>query len=135
DLRPIDDIALYPSDVLPDADINTQMVLLEAARIFDERNRDRVEGRSGEVDGDATNPTMVLSSSASRSSAMALPEAPEDEAVDGPKHAAELLKLHVVSSDQELVQSLADALRHEIAAVEIRGLGQAGVPELGEPHP
>src|SRR6185436_8477536 len=35
DLRPIDDIALYPSDVLPDADINTQMVLLEAARIFD----------------------------------------------------------------------------------------------------
>ena len=40
DLRPIDDIALYPSDVLPDADINTQMVLLEAARIFDERNRD-----------------------------------------------------------------------------------------------
>ena len=45
DLRPIDDIALYPSDVLPDADINTQMVLLEAARIFDERNRDRAEGR------------------------------------------------------------------------------------------
>jgi hypothetical protein len=43
DLRPIDDIALYPSDVLPDADLNTQMVLLEAARIFDERNRGRSE--------------------------------------------------------------------------------------------
>jgi len=43
DLRPIDDIALYPSDVLPDADINTQMVLLEAARIFDERNRGRAD--------------------------------------------------------------------------------------------
>ncbi|HVR09432.1 MAG TPA: DUF4388 domain-containing protein [Thermoanaerobaculia bacterium] len=43
DLRPIDDIALYPSDVLPDADLNTQMVLLEAARIFDERNRGRGE--------------------------------------------------------------------------------------------
>jgi ActR/RegA family two-component response regulator len=43
DLRPIDDIALYPSDVLPDADLNTQMVLLEAARIFDERNRARGE--------------------------------------------------------------------------------------------
>ncbi|HYU32849.1 MAG TPA: DUF4388 domain-containing protein [Thermoanaerobaculia bacterium] len=134
DLRPIDDIALYPSDVLPDADINTQMVLLEAARIFDERNRDRAEGRSGEVDGDATNPTMVLNAASSRS-AMALPGAPEDEAGDGPKHAAELLKLHVVSSDQELVQKLAEALQHEIAAVEIRGLGQAGLPELGEPHP
>ena len=45
DLRPIDDIALYPSDVLPDADINTQMVLLEAARIFDERNRDSAQPR------------------------------------------------------------------------------------------
>ena len=44
DLRPIDDIALYPSDVLPDADINTQMVLLEAARIFDERERNRGRG-------------------------------------------------------------------------------------------
>src|SRR6185295_258940 len=40
DLRPIDDIAIYPSDVLPDGDINTQMVLLEAARIFDERSRE-----------------------------------------------------------------------------------------------
>ncbi len=50
DLRPIDDIALYPSDVLPDADINTQMVLLEAARIFDERNR----GREAGGDRDAT---------------------------------------------------------------------------------
>src|SRR5215212_2420845 len=70
DLRPIDDIALYPSDVLPDADINTQMVLLEAARIFDERNRDRAEGRDdghhsssgGYPAGDATNPTMVMES-------------------------------------------------------------------------
>lgn len=39
DLRPVDDIALYPGDLVPDSDINTQMVLLEAARIFDERNR------------------------------------------------------------------------------------------------
>jgi hypothetical protein len=139
DLRPIDDIALYPSDVLPDADINTQMVLLEAARIFDERNRDRAEGRSPEMDGDATNPTMVMSTPPARASvgrsAMALPEAPEDEAGDGPKHAAELLKLHVVSSDNEFAERLAEALRHEIAAVEIRGLGQAGLPEPGEPYP
>src|SRR3984893_13334283 len=43
DLRPMDDIALYRSDVRPDADLSTQMVLLEAARIFDERNRGRSE--------------------------------------------------------------------------------------------
>jgi ActR/RegA family two-component response regulator len=55
DLRPIDDIALYPSDVLPDADLNTQMVLLEAARIFDERNRGR-----GESPRDTTGSFAVL---------------------------------------------------------------------------
>jgi len=132
DLRPIDDIALYPSDVLPDADINTQMVLLEAARIFDERNRDRAEGRTTETDGDATNPTLALHPPPR---VAALPEAPEDEAGDGPKHAAELLKVHVVSTDREFAERLAEALRHEIAAVEVRNLGQAGIPEPGEPHP
>jgi len=131
DLRPIDDIALYPSDVLPDADINTQMVLLEAARIFDERNRDRAEGRTTEMDGDATNPTMVMHPPPARG---ALPEGHADEG-EGPKHAVELLKLHVVSSDHGFAEQLAEALRHEIAAVEVRGLGQAGVPDPGEPHP
>ncbi len=145
DLRPIDDIALYPSDVLPDADINTQMVLLEAARIFDERNRDRAEGvvpedtwpRGGYEAGDATNPTMVMSPSvrAATSGASAVAE-PEDEVErQGPKHAAELLRLHVVSPDQPFVQALADALQHELAAVELKGLGQAGKTELHEVPP
>jgi ActR/RegA family two-component response regulator len=60
DLRPIDDIALYPSDVLPDADLNTQMVLLEAARIFDERNRGR-----GEPPQDGSPPFSLLPSTQS----------------------------------------------------------------------
>jgi len=44
-LKPVDDIALYPGDLIPDLDLNTQMVLLEAARIFDERHR----GSQGDV--------------------------------------------------------------------------------------
>lgn len=144
DLRPIDDIALYPSDVLPDADINTQMVLLEAARIFDERNRDRAEAggppdgsdtwpRGGYEAGDATNPTMVASPSMRAATAVAEPE--EEVETAGPKHAAELLRLHVVSQDQPFVQALADALQHELAAVELKGLGQAGKTELHEVPP
>jgi hypothetical protein len=39
ELRPVDDIAVYPGDILPDIRLNTQMVVLEALRIFDERNR------------------------------------------------------------------------------------------------
>jgi DNA-binding response OmpR family regulator len=156
DLRPIDDIALYPSDVLPDADINTQMVLLEAARIFDERNRDRAElppghpGHAGHPDnegtrggsyemGDATNPTLHLSPAARAATASPSPppssEMDLDETRDVPQHAAELLRLHVVSSDRELAGKLAEALEHEVASVDLKGLGQAGIHEAGEPHP
>ena len=39
DLRPIDDIALRPGELLPDVDLDTQMVLAQAARLFDERDR------------------------------------------------------------------------------------------------
>ncbi|HXO28701.1 MAG TPA: DUF4388 domain-containing protein [Thermoanaerobaculia bacterium] len=71
DLRPIDDIALYPSDVLPDADLNTQMVLLEAARIFDERNRGR-----GESPREATGAFAVLPSKPSRPPTQSMPVMP-----------------------------------------------------------
>jgi hypothetical protein len=47
-LKPVDDIAVFPGDLIPDIDLNTQMVLLEAARIFDERNRADGEGGGGE---------------------------------------------------------------------------------------
>jgi hypothetical protein len=138
DLRPIDDIALYPSDVLPDADINTQMVLLEAARIFDERNRDRAEASPDEAwrnayeAGDATNPTLHVSPAARAGGGF---EPAEDEAREAPKHAAELLRLHVVSADGDLTAKLAEALQHEVASIDQKGLAQAGMPAMGEPHP
>lgn len=63
DLRPVDDIALYPGDVMPDADINTQMVLLEAARIFDEKNRNEggvpIPVGGGDMSNDDTHPMGI----------------------------------------------------------------------------
>src|ERR1700730_14300012 len=41
DLKPIDDIAVFPGDVVRHLNLDTQMVLLDALRIFDERNRDQ----------------------------------------------------------------------------------------------
>jgi hypothetical protein len=151
DLRPIDDIALYPSDVLPDADINTQMVLLEAARIFDERNRDNAashasaeaarhasgsSGGSYEA-GDSTHPAL-LDSTVSTNVALTAPPVSESEEItlfEAPKLAAELLRLHVVSTDVAFGQSLANALAHEVAGVEMAALSQAGIVEPGEPQP
>ncbi|HEV8577497.1 MAG TPA: DUF4388 domain-containing protein [Thermoanaerobaculia bacterium] len=142
DLRPIDDIALYPSDVLPDADINTQMVLLEAARIFDERNRDGThpmgEARhadGGYTAGDSTHPTL-LDESRATGVALAIAEPGELELREGaPKHAAELLRLQVVSTDEAFGEKLAEALKLEVAGVEMASLGQAGLAEVGEPPP
>jgi hypothetical protein len=141
DLRPIDDIALYPSDVLPDADINTQMVLLEAARIFDERNRDGTnpagEARhtSSYAAGDSTHPT-ILDSTHSSGVALAISEPGELELRAGaPKLAAELLHLHVVSTDEAFAERLAEALQVEVAGVMMKTLDQAAVPRSGEPPP
>jgi hypothetical protein len=146
DLRPIDDIALYPSDVLPDADINTQMVLLEAARIFDERNRDRAESQDASSGtypaGDATNPTMVMEPQSghhpTNGGFMAGESYDADEDLEPreiPKHAAELLKLHLVSTDIGFAERLGEALQNEVAGVEVTNLAQAGTTNPGEPPP
>src|SRR4051794_39609267 len=118
DLRPIDDIALYPSDVLPDADINTQMVLLEAARIFDERNRDDTHPEArpasgGYAAGDSTHPTLLEPVSGA-SSALVVAATEADLDLEEPKHAAELLRLHLVTSDTDFAEGLAEALEHEV---------------------
>jgi ActR/RegA family two-component response regulator len=144
DLRPIDDIALYPSDVLPDADINTQMVLLEAARIFDERNRDRAESGQDSSSGtypagDATNPTMVMEPHSghhpTNGGFMASEMDDDTQSRETPKHAAELLKLHLVSTDTDFAERLGEALQHEVAGVEVTNLTQAGTTNPGEPPP
>ncbi len=40
ELHPVDEIGLTPDEVLDNLDLNTQMLLLEATRIFDERHRE-----------------------------------------------------------------------------------------------
>jgi hypothetical protein len=144
DLRPIDDIALYPSDVLPDADINTQMVLLEAARIFDERNRDNPpqavtearhsHGGSYEA-GDSTHPA-VLDAAPAAGTALAVADPDDFELREAtPRHAAEQLRLQIVSLDVPFAEQLAEALVHEVAGMEMVPLDQAGIAEPGEPPP
>jgi Domain of unknown function (DUF4388) len=165
DLRPIDDIALYPSDVLPDADLNTQMVLLEAARIFDERNRGRGEPPhdappsfsvlAGEAaaeedyaDGDSTHPALepvlAMAAAAAAAGAAAHPAGvmllePRPDAAhrrwEMPKHAAERLHLQIVSADAVFAEKLGEALHHEVAGIEGLRIDQAGAAAPGEPPP
>lgn len=137
DLRPVDDIALYPGDVVPDADINTQMVLLEAARIFDERNRDAA--------GEDTRPPAVVGADEGW---IAEPEAGGATAVAAPDEEHRLLRygregdeeigvhrLQVVSSDAELTANLDRALPPGFAPVEPVELQAAGKAHAGHEAP
>ncbi len=147
DSRPIDDIALYPGDVVPDADINTQMVLLEAARIFDERNRD---APASPDDTHATGPVHggggggILSPAgdldvgrAATASVVAEAEAPADLGWATPAILEEIgvHRLQIVTSDAGLIEALDHALPPGFASVEPVGQRAAGKAYPGHEAP
>jgi hypothetical protein len=68
DVKPIDDLAMVPGDVVSHLNLDTQMVLLDAMRIFDERNRDttRPEPRPRAGAGGAAAGSVLKRASASR---------------------------------------------------------------------
>lgn len=145
DLPPVDDIALYPGDLVPDSDINTQMVLLEAARIFDERNRDGEALAGGELDDDDTLPVGMTREEAgvprperrSRRQSVALlepeqvDEALEDSALGSPTASFRRLWLDVVCPDDTFVHRLREALPEEVPHVERVQLEEAGAAAPG----
>jgi len=133
-LRPVDDVAIYPGDLVPDADLNTQMVLLEAARIFDEAReggrRDRAEAGEGtepaageldqgQLEGEVTWPGTDF---------LGIDEAEIEIPGEGSEDAPEL---HVISIDEDLVQELGRVTRQVVSAVRRLPLARAGLPSGG----
>jgi len=154
DLRPVDDIALYPGDLVPNADVNTQMVLLEAARIFDERNREGSGGVSIPVGGrdlttedthpmgiqragggprDPANLPPAAAKKVSRAAALTLLEPEFLEGVveeadeEHREHQISRLWVDIVSRDETLVRRLANALPERSLHVDRSELSEAAV--------
>ncbi len=50
ELHPIDDVGLVPGELLDDLDLNTQMLLIEAARVFDEQRSATEAGEASLLD-------------------------------------------------------------------------------------
>lgn len=130
DLTPIDDIALHPSDVVPDADLNTQMVLLEAARLLDEQR------------GGVTRPAVPAAVPPPA------PPSPSDPfTADGAEGLAGLVdaaldenavvvpELQVVSDDEALVAGLAAEAGERVSAVVTTRLEEAGDAGSGQRAP
>lgn len=49
ELKPIEDMAMYPGDLIPKLNLNTQMLLLEASRVMDEAKRRESEGQPSKI--------------------------------------------------------------------------------------
>ncbi|HET7785379.1 MAG TPA: DUF4388 domain-containing protein [Myxococcales bacterium] len=128
DLRPIDDIALVPGDVIRHLNLDTQMVLLDALRIFDERNRDARPTPSGGVPA-AGRPVAAAAPASAKPAPTPAAGVPA-LAADG---AVEKVRLQVVSSDRQMAEKLAQALPD--ATVVRVNLRDAGTPPPGEGPP
>ena len=134
ELHPVDEIGLAPGDLLDDLDLNTQMLLLEATRIFDERQQ--AETRSASVES----PNPVLEERLKRAGfARALLDEESAESDDGrpwqgtvPDLVLEPIRCQVVSGDEELMREARSRLPADHARVIGVPLREAGNRMPGE---
>src|SRR5438309_5014623 len=127
DLRPIDDIAVFPGDVIRHLNLDTQMVLLDALRIFDERNRDAsLKPPTQPVMRNAPTPAHGVSK-------VAAAPTPAHGTAPVAIDSLERLRFQVVSSDKQIAEKLAQALPEaQVVRVLLR---DAGTPPPAEAPP
>ena len=129
DLKPIDDIAVVPGDVIRHLNLDTQMVLLDALRIFDERNREGGPrlGTPPQVPAAAKS----MPTPAHGMTVVKMPHTPAQAVVQvGP---LERVRLQVVSADKQIAEKLAQSIT-EATVVRVN-LRDAGTPPPGEGPP
>ncbi|MEM7353271.1 MAG: DUF4388 domain-containing protein [Acidobacteriota bacterium] len=143
ELRPIDDIGLVPGELLDDLDLNTQMVLLEAARHFDEQpaqvealepedsetslldRRLKVAGfRRGTPEGEERDGERLADG--------VLDGAGESPQMPPAKTAPEPVRFQVVSQDRRLLTTLQQELASDLARIVVVRGREAGNRVPGE---
>ncbi|MEM6796901.1 MAG: response regulator, partial [Acidobacteriota bacterium] len=151
ELNPVDDFSIEPGEVLDDLDLNTQMLLLEATRLFDERNRGVEEPEDAEAEelerrlrraglrrnqAHRVPPTPVRMPSFGDESAPAPALAPQALAgaaeSAGESPALEALRCQVVSDDPEVLATLRERLPGELVKVVSIRLREAGTRMPGD---
>ena len=135
ELNPVDEIGIAPTEFLKDLDLNTQMLLLDATRIFDERHRheavveappslsrlDRDLRRAGF--GRSLKPEEKRPRRSNGRRGRRAPEA-------GP--VLEAIRCQVVSQDDLVLEALAEGLPEELVRVVAVRLREAGTRLPGE---
>lgn len=129
EVRPSDDIGIYPGDIV-NLRIDTQMVLLDALRLFDERNR-----------GLKAAPPSATPTPAAGTPRLQEPgfrkfrELPRPQPAAAVEAALAPPRLQVVSADPRLVEKIKGVLKPGYATVVGVSLHEAGTPPPGELPP
>ncbi len=136
ELHPVDGIGLAPGELLDDLDLNTQMLLLEATRIFDERHRQEAaepaDGSTNVLDKRLKRAGLGRPPGPEGAPARERP-APDDERPRRESSAGlETLRCQVVTADSTLVETLHKGLPSELARVVSVRLREAGTRMPGE---
>jgi len=143
DLRSADNIGVDAGDIVK-LNVDTQMVLLDALRLFDERNRDASHAAAGGQNGSAAAPAAAAPAEGqpprgvpgyqetAAPARRSLPSPPPSSAVEATLAPP---RLQVVSADPRLVEWLVHALKPGEATVVRVTLRDAGTPPPGEPSP
>ena len=100
ELLPMDDIGIYPGDILPDINLDTQMVVLDALRIFDEKNRIKTSER--QAGADLPGPSAAPEPDTGTTT-------PGEQAIQRVSAEEQAARLQIVSSNPELVRQLTEA--------------------------
>ena len=137
ELHPVDDFSLEPGEVLDDLDLNTQMLLLEATRLFDERNREAGAPPPVEPPPPSSELDRRLARAGFGRGGRGVPPRPvvtadSDERPRG--DTLEALRCQVVTDDTELLGWLRERLPGELLKVVSIRLREAGnrLPGEGE---
>lgn len=120
EVRADDEISFAPGDVLPDIEIDTQSILLEAVRLFDERSK---QGPS------ESEPRVPVASTADRDPLSVRRPSPVGASAVKPRG-----RVQVLSKRPDIQPLLRDALA-DLALVSVVDARDAGAPEPGQSHP
>jgi len=135
EIRGDDEIALTPGDVIPQLDINTQMVLMEALRLFDERDRTpttppplTAAPTTATPTPTPAKPTPTIARTTATTVPPAIAPAPRP-APPTPRAAVQL-----VTADRELAAAITTVLGGAVT-LRVVATRDAGAPAPGEPTP
>lgn len=144
ELDPPDDFSVEPDEVLGDLDLNTQMLLLEATRIFDEKNRGRKQDAESaaraELDRRLRRAGLSRSPVGNERADWERQASERPPAREGRGRAAaaespppvEAIRCQVLSDDSELIAQLRRQLPDELIKVVPIKLREAGNRMPGE---